>query len=142
MRSQYLVLGLVLIGAGCTTMQVINPADVIPAQHPISVVLQKSNGEVVEVLNPQVAGGHLTGTRAQIAEPFDVALTDITWVKAKENNAMRTWVAAVGGVAVGAGVLYEITQSSGTHASFPCSFEAEVNHQCEIGTVGSALRRN
>ena len=137
MHTRYLILGLVLAGAGCTTMQVIQPAQVIPAQNPPFVVLQKSNGEVVEVLNPKVEGDHLTGTRAGIAEHFDVPLTDITWVKAKENDKTRSWVAAVGGVALSAGVLYEITQSSGSHVGSPCSFEAEVNHQCEIGPSGS-----
>jgi len=132
-HTRYLILGLVLAGAGCSSMQVIDPAQVIPNQHPPLqyVYVQKSNGEVLEVLNPKINGDTLTGTRFQTGEPFNVPLKDITWVRAREHDKTRTLVATVGGVALGSAVLIGMAAQSGSHTGQPCSFTAQQNNQCE-----------
>jgi hypothetical protein len=119
-----------LAGVGCTSMQVIQPAQVIPSQHPTSVWVKASDGEVVDVLNPTIKGDSLTGTMAQLGEPYSVALKDLTWAKAKEPNTVRTVAATVGGVAFGSAVVYGLTQQSGNSVGMPCQGEAEVEHQC------------
>ncbi|HXQ28696.1 MAG TPA: hypothetical protein VN848_05455 [Gemmatimonadales bacterium] len=119
-----------LAGVGCTSMQVIDPAQIIPAQNPPYVYLQKSNGEVLDLLKPVIKGDLLTGTRAQTGEPFSVPLKDITWVKAKEHDKTRTLVATVGGVAVGSAILIGLASQSGSHVGQPCSFIAQQNNQC------------
>jgi hypothetical protein len=126
-----------LAAAGCTSMQVIQPAQVIPSQHPTAVWLKASDDEVVDLLNPTIKGDRLTGTTAQLGEPYTVALKNITWVKAREPNTARTLAATVGGVAVGSAVVYGLTQSSGNYVGSPCQGEAEVEHQCATANTGA-----
>ena len=130
MQTRYLVLTLALAGMGCTSMQVVQPAEVIPSQHPPYVWLQKANGEIVDVLNPAIVGDHLTGTTSQLGEHFDVPLKDITWVKAREHDKTRTLAATVGGVAVGSVILVELATQGGASVPQPCSMVASQNHQC------------
>jgi hypothetical protein len=131
-HTRYLISGLILAGAGCTSMQVIDPAQVIPNQHPPLqyVYVQKSNGEVLEVLSPAIHGDTLAGTRYQTGEPFSVPLKDITWVRAREHDKTRTLVATVGGVALGSAVLIGLAAQSGGHTGQPCTFTGAQNNQC------------
>lgn len=130
MRAQSLSLCLLLAGAACTSMQVVQPAQVIPAQRPASVLVKERSGEAVEVLKPTVDGDTLRGTVAQLGERYAVALKDISTVRAREPDKARTWIAVVGGVALGSLGLYAMTQSTGSNVAQPCLGNVAVESEC------------
>jgi hypothetical protein len=130
MRTQNLSLGLLLAGAACSSMQVVEPAQVIPAQHPASVWVKESSGEVVDVLKPSVEGDTLRGIVAQIGEPYAVALKDITTVRALEPDKTRTWIVVVGSVAMGSFGIYELSQSTAKSTPQACPMAQQIEDEC------------
>jgi len=131
MQTKRLSLVFLVAGAGCSSMQVVHPADVIPYQHPQHVYVKERSGEVIDVHKPRIDGDTLRGEVAQLGEPYSVALKDIVTVKALERDKTKTWIAAVGGVALGSFAIYELTQSTASHVNAPCLGNLAVESECQ-----------
>ena len=113
-------------------MQVVQPAQVIPYQHLADVWVKEADGEVVDVRRPRIDGDTLKGVVAQLGEPYAVALKDIVTVKAQEPDKTKTWIAVVGGVALGGIGLYALTQSTASHVNAPCLGNLAVESECQV----------
>jgi hypothetical protein len=113
-------------------MQVVQPAQVIPYQHPAEVLVKETDGENVDVRKPRIDGDTLRGEVAQLGEPYAVALKDIVTVKAQEPDKTKTWIMAVGGVALGSVALYALTQSTASHVNAPCLGNLAVESECQV----------
>jgi hypothetical protein len=130
-RHKALSVGLALAGVGCTSMQTVQLAQVIPQQHPGFVWVYTSNGMVTEVLEPRLDGDTLRGTVADLHDPFVAPVKDIVQVKARERDGARTAVLIGGALFIGGFTVYELAQSGGRPNGVSiCTVTAMENGDC------------
>ena len=138
-RRTALSVGVALARVGCTSMQTVKPAQVIPQQHPSFVWVYTSNGMVTEVIEPRLAGDTLRGTVADLLDPFAARLQDLVQVKARELDGARTAALIGGALVVGGFTIYELTQSGARpNGVETCTATAMENGDC-LNTAGGRV---
>jgi hypothetical protein len=136
MRTRHLALPLVLAatGAGCMSMQTVQPARVIP-QHPAFIWVYVGRGSaqtVTEVLAPRLVGDTIQGTVADLGDPFVASLKDVVEVKAREPDAMKTGFLIGGGLLIGGFTAVELSrQGSNAQAVSTCTTQLAMMGDCE-----------
>jgi hypothetical protein len=130
-RTQWLSLGFILAGAGCTSMQVVQPAEVIPAQHPAVVLVYTTDGDAATIHSPQIDGDTLRGVDGTGAH-YVTALKDIVKMKAPEKNTAKTLALTGFGVGIGAGALWFLTSSGSGHVRIPCQGSLAIEAECNL----------
>ena len=100
--------GLLLVAAGCVTVQKVKPAQFIPAHKPQMVWVTTTDNALTPVFGPEMVGDTLKGTWAGLQEPVAISLGQIQYVQAKMPSPKRTAIlATVLTVTVG-GAIYSI----------------------------------
>jgi hypothetical protein len=100
--------GLLLVAAGCVTVQKVKPAEFIPQHNPPMVWVTATDNSYTPVAQPRIDGDSLKGTWAGLQEPVAISLNEIQSVQAKLPSPKRT-VMLVGIVAASVtGVVYTI----------------------------------
>jgi hypothetical protein len=116
MRNQGVALGLVL-AAGCTSMQTVEPSQFIPQHRPETVSVWTTRDDVIVVSNPEIERDTLTGEVYDA--PWTVPLTRVVKVEAVTRDTRRTIFFITGAAAAAAGV-YLIGHSSKGSGAVPC----------------------
>jgi hypothetical protein len=100
--------GLLLVAAGCKTVQSVQPAEYIPQHSPPVVWVTYTDNSFVPVAQPRIVGDTLKGTWAGLQEPVSISLSEIKTVQAKMSSPKRTiMLVSVLALATG-GVAYTI----------------------------------
>lgn len=101
------MVGLLLVAAGCVTVQKVQPAEFIAKYNPTVVWVTGTDDALIPVSSPKMVGDTLKGTWLGQDEPFAIPLNEIKTVQAKMKSPKRTAIlvtvlaATVGGVAYG-----------------------------------------
>ena len=106
--NRVLFAGLLLVTAGCVTVQKVPPAQFIPTHKPLLVWVTTTDNALTPVSGPEIVGDTLRGTWAGLQEPVAISLGQIQYVQAKLPSPKRTaMLVTVLGVVVG-GSIYSI----------------------------------
>jgi len=84
------------LGAACTTVQTVQPAEYIPKHAPDVVWVTAADKTVVPVTDPQVAGDTLTGTRKGTKQQVSVPLQNVQSVTIKKPDPGKTAMLVAG----------------------------------------------
>lgn len=108
------VLAILLVTAGCASLQLVNdPARYILESRPEVVFATHKNGSVLAVAQPRVSGDSLLGTRQGLALPLALPLSHFQRIEAVQRDKKRTTAVIVGVTAVGATLGYLLLQKVG-----------------------------
>ncbi|HXQ29186.1 MAG TPA: hypothetical protein VN848_07950 [Gemmatimonadales bacterium] len=106
------VVGFVLTGVACTSMQRVQPDQFVPQHRPSIIQVTTSDSDVTTVVEPRIDGDTLRGTVAGLQERVAIPLKDIVVARAQAPDGMKTAVLVAGGVMVGGVVAYLLTQQA------------------------------
>jgi hypothetical protein len=133
-RTQWLSLGFILAGAGCTSMQVVQPAQVIPAQHPSVVLVYTTDGDAATIHYPHIDGDSLRGVDGTGVH-YVSALKDIVKMKAPEKSAKKTlWLTGTG-IALGAFAVWGLASSGTNHVRIACQGSLAAESECNQAPI-------
>jgi hypothetical protein len=105
------MVGLLLIAAGCKTVQKVQPAEYIPKVSPAVVWVTTNDNAFTPVAQPHIDGDTLKGTWVGLQEPVAISLSEIRSVQTKIASPKRTaMLVTVLGLAAG-GVVYTMVNS-------------------------------
>jgi hypothetical protein len=100
--------GLLLVAAGCVTVQKVQPAEFIPQHKPPMVWVTANDNSYTPVAQPRIEGDSLKGTWAGLQEPVAISLQEIQTVQAKLPSPKRTVLLVAVVAASVTGVAYTI----------------------------------
>ena len=117
--------GLLLVTAGCVTVQKVPAAEFIPAHNPSVVWVTTHDNAFTPVAMPRIEGDSLKGTWNGLQDSVSFSLDQIQYVQAKLPSPKRTVMLATVLTVVVGGSIYSIA-TAGT------SGRAEVGCECGI----------
>jgi hypothetical protein len=99
MKYQVALAGVLVGAAACATVQSVRePARFIAETNPAVVYVTHKNRALLTIANPRVSGDTVLGVWEGSSRPIAVALSQVTGVRARQPNRMRTTL-LIGGVA-------------------------------------------
>ena len=113
------LVGLLLVAAGCVTVQKVQPAEFIAKYNPSVVWVTGTDDALIPVGSPQMVGDTLKGTWIGQDEPFAIPLSEIKTVQAKMKSPKRTAILVTVLAAAAGGVGYGLSQ--GTNGPAGCT---------------------
>ena len=117
--------GLLLVAAGCVTVQKVPAAQFIPAHNPSVVWVTTNDNAFTPVAMPRIDGDSLKGLWSGLQDSVSFSLNQIQYVQAKLPSPKRTAILATVVTAVVGGSIYSIA-TAGT------SGRAELGCECGI----------
>ena len=108
--------GLLLLTAGCVTVQKVPPAQFIPTHKPLLVWVTTTDNALTPVSGPEVVGDTLKGTWAGLQEPVAISLDQIQYVQVKRPSPKRTVILATVLTATVGGAIYSIATAGNSGA--------------------------
>jgi len=112
------MVGLLLLAAGCMTVQKVQPAEFIAKYNPTVVWVTGTDGALIPGGSPQMVGDTLKGTWIGQDEPFAISLGEIKTVQARTKSPQRTAILVTVLTAAAGGVAYGLSQ--GTNGPAGC----------------------
>ena len=110
--------GLLLVTAGCVTVQKVPAAEFIPAHKPSVVWVTTNDNAFTPVATPRIEGDSLKGTWSGLQDSVSFSLDQIQYVQAKLPSPKRTAIlATVVGVTVTSAVYSIATAGTSGRAS-------------------------
>jgi hypothetical protein len=123
--------GLILAAAGCVTLQKVQPAEFLSTHRPEVVWVTTDNNVHTPILQPQIVGDSLQGTR-QYWPPRSVAISlkEINYVQAELPSPKRTALLVTLVGATVAGLVYAIATSEGCCSPHDCGVLKDASPGC------------
>ena len=106
--NRILSTGLLLVTAGCVTVQKVQPAQFIPQHHPQVVWVTATDNSYTPVSQPRIEGDSLKGIWSGLQDSVAISLNEIQYVQVKLASPRRTALLATVLTATVGGAIYSI----------------------------------
>ena len=108
--------GLLLLAAGCVTVQKVQPAQFIPAHNPSVVWVTTNDNAFTPVGTPRIEGDSLKGIWSGLQDSVAISLNEIQYVQVKLASPKRTALLATVLTATVGGAIYSIATAGNSGA--------------------------
>ena len=122
-RNHVSLAGLLLAVAGCMSVRSVQPAQYIPAHHPLIVWVTYNDDSYVPVAQPHIVGDSLQGTWQGLQEPISIPLNHIQTVQARMPDHKRTVIFFTTMALVSGAVAYTVATAGNGGKPNACGFD-------------------